>query len=169
MALSKKAVALSATVRQQRRLANGVTTDALRSRFHGPRYKLCLSHSTKLSSSQCNRLPYALRSRTEVVAPLPKQPASRTSVSKHTHKTAADPEVLLLSLQRTVISPNKQFGFVCTICERLWFQSDLRNAPARAIQWLMLMHLTEEISILRKFKKRCASSHQCTINIQLLL
>lgn len=64
---------------------------------------------------------------------------------------------------------DKQFGFVCTICERLWFQSDLRNAPARAIQWLMLMHLTEEISILRKFKKRCASSHQCTINIQLLL
>lgn len=174
MALCKKAVALSATVRQQWRLANGVTTDTLRSRFHGPRYELCLSHSTKLSSSQCNRLPYALRSRTEVVAPLPKQPVSRTSVSKHTHKTAADPEVLLLSLQRTVISPNDSLAnssvsFVCTICERLWFQSDLRNAPARAIQWLMLMHLTEEISILRKFKKRCASSHQCTINIQLLL
>lgn len=32
------------------------------------------------------------------------------------------------------------FGFACTVCERLWFTCDLRDAPARAMQCLRTMY-----------------------------
>ncbi|KAH7939457.1 hypothetical protein HPB52_012741 [Rhipicephalus sanguineus] len=84
-----------------------------------------------------------------MIVPSPKRPASGTPLdnttqdAQHTHSMVHDPAnhapFAAADREFTKRFSDNPFGFACTVCERLWFTCDLRDAPARAMQYLRTM------------------------------